>query len=117
FTGADGRYSFPGISTGFVIRNALRGPFEEVVRATGGPPVQQQVSAPANDTLNFNWPIPPADSSEADAFYHVAVVRQYVKRIEPLFNALDYRVPVTVNIPALCNAFWDGVGVNFFHFG
>jgi hypothetical protein len=44
-------------------------------------------------------------------------VRAAIRKIDPAFNALDYRVPVTVNIPSVCNAYWDGVGVNFFKWG
>jgi hypothetical protein len=116
YTNASGRYALPNISAGTPIRNGLRGPYAEIVRSVPGAPVQL-FNAPANDTLNFLWQFPQADSSEADAFYHVHVVRQYLRKIEPAFNALDYRVPVTVNIPSLCNAFWDGVGVNFFRWG
>jgi len=116
YTAPDGRYALPGISAGTPILTGLRGPYAEIVRSAPGSPVLQ-FNAPVNDTLNFLWQFPAADSSEADAFYHVHVVRQYLRKIEPAFTALDYRVPVTVNIPALCNAYWDGVGVNFFRWG
>jgi Zn-dependent metalloprotease len=116
YTNAVGRYTMANVSSGTPISAGLRGPYAEIHRTVASAPFLIQ-NAPPNDTLNFLWQLPQADSSEADAFYHVHVARQYVKKIEPAFNALDYRMPVTVNIPAVCNAYWDGVGVNFFRWG
>ncbi|MGH7724020.1 MAG: FlgD immunoglobulin-like domain containing protein [Candidatus Eiseniibacteriota bacterium] len=116
FTDASGRYVRPNTIMGTVMRFGLRGPFLEVIH-TSANEAYQQFASPANDTLNVLWTPANSDTAERDTWYHAHLAREYVKRIDPGFVALDYRMPCTVNINSLCNAFWDGVGINFFRWG
>lgn len=116
FTDFDGRYARPNTVTGTVMRFGLRGPFLEVIHAATNE-ASQQASSPANDTLNVLWTPANSDTAERDAWYHSLLAHTYLKNIEPAFTGLDYRVPCTVNINATCNAFWDGVGINFYRWG
>lgn len=116
FTDANGRYERPNTITGTVMGFGLRGPFLEVIHNVLNE-ASQQTASPANDTLDVLWTPANSDTAERDTWFHAHVAREYVKGIDPGFTALDYRMPCTVNINAVCNAFWDGVGINFYRWG
>jgi hypothetical protein len=113
---ASGVYALPGVNPGFLIRTGLRGPFLSVVHFAL-PEAAQTLTAPASGPLDFTWTPANSDTAERDAFYHGHVAHDRVKAIEPAFTALDYRMPCNVNIGNQCNAFWDGLGMNFYRWG
>ncbi len=115
-TAANGRYALPNINGAFLIKTALRGPWLEVLHAAANE-AAQTLTAPASDTLDFTWTPANSDTSERDAFYHAHVAHDWVKSVDPAFTALDYRMPCTVNVNSQCNAFWDGLGINFYRWG
>lgn len=56
--------------------------------------------------------------AERDAYYHVNVVHDWIKGVDPTFNDLDYMMYARVNITSgTCNAYWDGASVNFYKEG
>ena len=100
----------------FILKTALRGPFLEVVHFAL-PEAAQSAVAPAGGVLDFTWTPANSDTAERDAFYHALIAHDRVKAIDPGFTGLDYRMPCLVNIGNQCNAFWDGVGINFYRWG
>lgn len=95
---------------------ALLGPFVDVNRADG-----VDASVRLEGLLGIPNPIlwddMNSDMPERNGFYHTIVVHDYVKALDSTFTGLDYRMPCEVNLDMTCNAFWDGIGMNFFRAG
>jgi Zn-dependent metalloprotease len=115
-TNATGSYALANVNAGYIMKTGLRGPYLDVLHFALAE-AQQTATAPAGGVLHFAWTPANSDTSERDAFYHAHVARARVKAIEPGFTGLDYRMPCLVNIGNQCNAFWDGVGINFYRWG
>lgn len=51
---------------------------------------------------------------EVNVFHHINVVRDYIKKMDPAFTGMDYKLPAVVRVlDNYANAFWDGEGLNF----
>jgi flagellar hook capping protein FlgD/thermolysin metallopeptidase-like protein len=116
-TDAAGAYSAPGPNPATVTA-ALAGLYCAVNRQDGGLNASFSTSAPNPSVVDIAWGLSVAsDDAERDGYYHVNQAHDYVKSLEPGFTGLDYAMPCAVNIADVCNAFWDGNGVNFFAAG
>ncbi|RKZ30255.1 hypothetical protein DRQ36_06190 [bacterium] len=98
---------------GWHISAELEGPFVHSI-PIGAAPVELYVLA---DTaiLDIHFEPPDAALDETDAFYHVNVVHDWVKSIDPDFTGMDYSVPCyvrEVEPPCPNNAFWDGTAIH-----
>ncbi len=117
-TGPAGTYSV--VAGGAVTVSAqLRGPFVDVNRQDAVP--DASFSAPATDpaTVNIAFNSGNSHDAERDGFYHVNVVHDYVRALDPGATNLDYVAACKVNINSTCNAFYspsDG-SVNFYAAG
>lgn len=120
-TGPDGSYSLaPTAVTGRTVTASLSGPYG-VLYNVGNAGATPTISLPAPDgdpaTLDFSFDGENSPAEARDAFFHVMVAHDHIQTIEPDFHFLDYPVPVLVNINETCNAYWDGLGVNFYAAG
>jgi len=113
---AAGAYSAPAAGNVTVSANLL-GDFCDVNRSDG--PADASFSTPATDpaTVNVAWTTLNSHDAERDAYWNVNIAHDYAKTIDPSFTGNDYSMPCAVNINDVCNAFWDGTGVNFFAAG
>lgn len=73
-------------------------------------------------TVQFQGPfrtydLVPQRLSQADPFVHVHVVKDFARQITPNLPWLDQRLLVNVNLPDVCNAYWDGQTINFYQAG
>jgi hypothetical protein len=95
----------------------ILGDFCNVNRNDG--PADASFSTPATDpaTVNVTWTPANSHDAERDAYWNVNIAHDYAKTIDPSFTGNDYSMPCAVNIADVCNAFWDGNGVNFFAAG
>ncbi len=88
------------------------------VNRTGGGNANFTHNGVANPaTVNIVWDAGNSQDSERDGYYHVNVVHDFVKGLDPGFVGNDYAMPCKVDINDVCNAFWDGSGVNFYAAG
>jgi hypothetical protein len=94
----------------------LLGPFVDVDNDSG-PDGAIRMGAVPGGWNSVAWSDGNSVASERNGFYHVILVHDYVKAIDPGFTGLDYQMPCRVNIDQTCNAFWDGFAVNFFRAG
>ncbi len=106
-------------STGRNARARLAGPFGRVWNvANPQAPTTPSLTFPLSDAASafqaFKFDNTNSLASERDAYYHSMVSHDYIKTIEPGFNLLDYQMPISVEVAGSCNAFWDGLGINFF---
>ncbi len=114
FTGETGGWSLDFPDAGPHIAHAgLDGLYCNVQRQDA-PDAQIQGTAQTLTPLDLVFTDANSHPAERDVFYHVNLVRDYVKAIDPNFDGVDYEMPANVNLAQTCNAFWDGFNVNFF---
>jgi hypothetical protein len=66
---------------------------------------------------HISWLDTNSHPAERDGYYHVNRIHDHVHVVDPGFVGNDYSMPCVVNYPDVCNAFWDGYGLNFFQAG
>lgn len=117
FTNANGDYSITapnGLPR--LVTSALNGRFASIQDALGTPPAFSGTATPGVP-LNVHWSDSNSDAAERDCFYHANVIHTYMKGIDPAFSGTDYEMTVNVNLNQTCNAYWDGIAINFFRSG
>lgn len=95
------------------ITSALTGHYAHINDSTGPEPTIT-VNATPGFPVVVHWSDTNSQASERDAFYHVNLVHDWVKSVDPSLTGLDYEMDVNVNINGSCNAFWNGSSVNFY---
>ena len=94
----------------------LKGPFVNVVHFTGNDALIQQ-TVNQNDVVNLQFDDSNSNISERNVFYHINLMHQFNKLIDPNFTQLDY--PLTCNVEdnitntQTCNAYWNGTHLFF----
>lgn len=99
--------------TGWDISGKLEGLYAKAIPRGDMP---AEVFTPATDSIiNLLFVHPDADADEMDAYYHVNIVHNWVKEIDPDLDGMDYQVPVYVREttdPGPNNAWWDGYAIH-----
>lgn len=72
----------------------------------------QQASLPF--VMTFNQAQVEHITSQVNAFIHTEIVHNFAKAINPAYPGIDIQMPANVNINNSCNAFYNGVSINFF---
>ncbi|MFQ5906523.1 MAG: FlgD immunoglobulin-like domain containing protein, partial [bacterium] len=95
-----------------LVRAELQGDFVRVTNASGpGALYQERLTPGVNGEIR--WDDSNSLASERDGYHHTNIAHDHIKRIDPGFAYLDYRMPCEMNIPGLKNAYWDGYGMHF----
>jgi len=82
---------------------------------TGGvTPTFTATANPGTNTYSFNTD---ANIRELSAYYHVNIVHDYMKTKFPAFTDMDSPLPTNVDEAGTCNAFYNGVSINFYAAG
>jgi hypothetical protein len=117
-TNAGGGYSAPA-SGSVTVSAALAGAFCDVNRQDGTPDAVFSTPASNPSTVNIAWTAANSHDAERDGYYHVNVVHDYVRALDPGLTNLDYVALCNVNIAGSCNAFYDpgNASVNFYRPG
>jgi len=108
-----GNFSYT-ITLPATLATELRGPFINVNRDDGVPDASFTTTVNPGDSVTIHWDSGNSHDAERDAFYHANLVHNFVTTRDPNFTLINYSMPCAVNINSTCNAFWDGVGINFF---
>jgi Zn-dependent metalloprotease len=98
------------------INLSMAGSFVNVHNSQGSQAALVDTVTPG-ETLYVNWTSARSRNDERNTYYHVNVVHDFFKSIDPDFTGLDFAVPANVNLNQTCNAYWDGASVNFFMAG
>ncbi len=111
-TDATGGFSFGGASP-VSVQSSLDGPWITTFnQAVGG--TQAYYSAfVATGALNVLWDDSVSTQSERDAFYFGVRARNRVLQNNPTETLFNTALPVNVGLVGACDAFYDGVSINF----
>lgn len=101
------------VETSVEVTLALYGPYTNV---------NHQYQADASETVTlaegvsqvFAWDNTNASITERNVFQAHKTVRERMLLLAPELEWLQTRVPLAIGFEGECNAFWDGVGANFF---
>jgi hypothetical protein len=91
----------------------LEGPWVNVNRQDG-PDATITTTISPGDSISLLWDDSNSHPAERDAFYHTNIIHNFITTLDPGFTQINYSMPCAVNISQTCNAFWNGVGINFF---
>ncbi|MEQ8276224.1 MAG: MYXO-CTERM sorting domain-containing protein [Deltaproteobacteria bacterium] len=110
-TDADGAFTFTASTTEVVVRASGRHAF---VLNDSGP--EASATLPVEDGGTVIWDPRGDEEVDAQVITYMASqdARDYVKVIAPTMRFLDQPLEATVNIDNECNAFSDGMTINFF---
>jgi len=116
FTGSSGAYSSSASGT-LTVAMELRGKYVNVNHGAG-PDAFVTSAATSPAVVDQAWAPGNSLDAERDGYYHVNVVHDWVKALDPGFTRNDFSMPCLVEIPPWsCNAWWDGDGINFYGAG
>jgi len=114
-----GAFAINGVNGVGTLSSLVAGPWARVYRQDGpasGSFSAGGVDADTDPTVNVNL-IGGAHPTETTGFLHTKTVHDYVKSLDPALTAVDFQMPVNVNLTTdACNAFWNGASINFYRF-
>lgn len=103
--------------TTYSVEAKLYGSFCNTLNYDGAEAVITQNGTPGTP-LDFMFDDTNSHPAERDTYYHVQVVHDWVKGVDPAFTGMDYVMAATVNITTgTCNAYWNGSSINFYKEG
>ncbi len=118
YTNDDGEYviEVPN-NTVYSVEARLYGSYCNTINYDGPEAIITQNGQPGSP-VNFMFDDTNSHPAERDVYYHVQVVHDWVKGIDPTFTGMDYVMGAQVNITTgTCNAFWNGSSINFYKEG
>ncbi|MDH7514879.1 MAG: hypothetical protein QHI48_03230, partial [Bacteroidota bacterium] len=108
-----GNYTSSGSGT---VTMKFEGPYCKISRQDGtNSSITQTVAN--NQTYNVQWNNTNSTAAERTAFHTVNRSRRYIVDMDPAITSLNYQVLTKVNLPQVCNANFDGTGLNFYTSG
>ena len=91
----------------------LEGLWSKVVTNSATPSYTATLN-PGTNALTFDAN---ANIRELSAYYHVNIIHDYMKTKFPAFTDMDNPLITNVDVAGTCNAFYNGVSINFYAVG
>ncbi len=116
YTDVDGAFSIPAGADPVTLRTELAGRWIDVNRSDdleSADPEQTLIATPGVP-VDIVWDEPSSRWDERDVYFHGDLSHEFIVDVDPSYGDLDYQMASTVGIADACNAFYDGVGINFF---
>lgn len=115
YTDADGNFVFPGINSTQTVTARLFGQFSDVDNESGS---DMEVSFSVTPGVPASVVLNPGQTefatAELNAHRAVLHMRNYLKSVDPSATELDFQIESFVNIGQTCNAFYNGVSLNYY---
>ncbi|MBK7643080.1 MAG: hypothetical protein IPJ19_08515 [Planctomycetes bacterium] len=117
-TDANGNFVFPGINTPLDVTVSYIGAYNLLTNNGGAPYSLTATLQPGQaNALLMNPASSATVTSQANAFRSVDALRDWVRSVNPTDSLADFVARADVNQSSTCNAFYDGIGINFFAAG
>ncbi len=118
---SNGNFTSGSISGSVVVRPSIaNGKYFRVANSDSTTlTVASQTVSSGSTTFTFN-PVPTElDTAQTNAYYQANIVRDFTLRIAPNFPTIATQTGfgVNVNLAGICNAYYDGISINFFKAG
>jgi hypothetical protein len=114
-TDANGNFTISGVNSPLSVTFTYNGTFNTVLNNTGANYTLTQTLQPnqANTIVMNPAPTGPV-TAQANAFIGVDHLRDFVRSINPGDATADFVATSNCNLNQTCNAYYDGVSINFF---
>ncbi|HEV8112452.1 MAG TPA: hypothetical protein VGR31_06720 [Planctomycetota bacterium] len=114
-TDANGNFNIAGVNAPLAVTFTYNGTFNHVVN-TAGANYSLTQTLPANQANAVQLNVPPGGNvtSQANAFLGVDHLRDWVRSVDPGDGTADFVATANVNLNQTCNAYYDGVSINFY---
>jgi len=115
FTNAAGNFNFPGVNTNLSVTVEYLGQFGNVNNQNGSDYSLTTTAVPGSgNSLLMNPSAQAQVTAQANCYIESNFLRTFIKSIVPGDTTPDFTVVSNPNISATCNAYFDGVSINFF---
>jgi hypothetical protein len=117
-TSVNGGFVFTDLTGSAVVNARLQGPRVNVDDAEGADESASAVFEPGvPGTLTLNPGQTANATAEVNVFRWVDNFRSYIRAVDPSYTLMDFTVKANVNRDDTCNAFYNGVSINFYRSG
>jgi hypothetical protein len=114
-TDAIGHFTIPGVNSPLSVTFTYNGTFNHVLNNTGANYTLTQTLQPNQaNTIVMNTPAVGTVTAQANAFNVVDHLRDWVRSVNPNDSTADFVVTSNTNLAQTCNAYYDGVSLNFY---
>jgi hypothetical protein len=114
-TDANGNFTIPGVNVPLAVTFTYTGSFNNVVNSAGASYTLTQTLQPSqSNSIVLNSSPVGTVTAQANAFNMVDADRDFVRSINPMDSTADFVATANTNLAQTCNAYYDGVSLNFF---
>ena len=118
YTDANGFFNYPGVNTPLSCTFTYVGTYNNVLNSAGAEySLIQSVPANATNSITLNPTSVDAVTAQANAFIAIDHLRDWVRSVNPSDSTADFVATANVNLAQTCNAYYDGVSLNFYSAG
>ncbi|HEU4728710.1 MAG TPA: hypothetical protein VFT22_12490 [Kofleriaceae bacterium] len=86
-----------------------------VNKASGGVLATTQLLLAPSGQIVWDASATPEDDAQVQTYLNVNLAKDFARVLDPMMPTLDQQIVANVNINEDCNAFFDGITLNFFH--
>jgi len=117
-TDSDGNFTIPGASAPLSVTVQYAGTFVNVNDQGGSDySLSTTLNASSGNVVTMNSSPNANTTAEANAALWIGKMRDWTRSVNAGDATSDFLAPANVNIASACNAYYDGVSVNFFAAG
>ncbi len=113
-TDVDGHFNFVGASGNLNCTFAYIGDLADVQNDAGSEHVEVFTLSGTGNAVLLNAIPTEFVTAQGNAFREIAVLRDWIRAVNPSDDTADFQALANVNLDQSCNAFWNGSAVNFF---
>jgi hypothetical protein len=118
FSDANGNFTFPNVATPKTVTATFNGEYSRVLNSAGAEAsIALSLTPGVPQTFTFNAGLGEQTTAEVNAHIGVERFRDFVLSLDPDDDTFDFQVLSNVNLADVCNAFYDGISINFFLIG
>ena len=115
---ANGNFNIVGASPPLDVTVSYDGPFHAANnQAQADYVLNQTLSNSSGNALTMNPAANDLTTAEANSHLWVNEARDWIKLIDPTDTTPDFTAQSNLNLPSTCNAFFNGVSINFYPAG
>lgn len=118
YTDVNGDFNIPGASGSTQVTATFNGLFSDVDDNGGSDISVTTTASPSSPaSILMNPGASENEVAEVNIHHHVNVMRDWVKSVDPTETMFDFQVDSNANIGSSCNAFYNGISINFYTSG
>ncbi len=115
YTDINGNFNIPGATGNTQVTATFNGLFSDVEDNSGSNISVTQTASPSSPAnILMNPGASENEVAEVNIHHHVNIMRDWIKSVDPSDDTFDFQVDSNANIGLNCNAFYNGISINFY---